>query len=269
MEDYPIEITIKQGNVYYMPADKAILVEKVGTDASSDARLWVADQHLGWIHSQIAPLTKSSSNVLGPLDLKDWKWVIPPKKKFYIEGPSGCKFRLIGKMFKLGIGESLPSDVLDFFNKQFKEYLTHIASTTSLGTDVKLLAGNEATIFSLTPLTKEQYLLSFPLQVGVSNYTPSWGDLALIPYERDNPRTWLTESPGFVTGGIDILSCPRPPTDSANKDIFSFERKPWQLSGDVNYKINVRNVKGADIAPASGTSLTFYLDTIAVYKVLE
>jgi len=262
---FPLDMIVRQGENYYTGKRQYYVIKKIGTDASSDTHLVIDNKPVGDFISLVAPLHKTSSNELGPANLGNYYLVIPPNTKFYVEGASGAKMRLIGIQGELGIGEAMPADLLARFNNQHKAYVTHLSGNVSLGTDVALAADAETEIYSLTPKTIEKYILAYPIQGSVDNYTASEGDLAYRFYIDNSPLDILTAEPGATRGGIDILSIPRPPTDSAEEQPFSFAEMPLEILGDHTLSVRVRNTSGGSIAPSSGTSLVFYFDTLAIY----
>ena len=128
-----------------------------------------------------------------------------------------------------------------------------------------LAADAEKEIYSLTPKTIEKYVFAGVAEASVANYSPSEGELAIRFYLDNSPLDTLTAGIGTVTGGIDILSMPRPPADTTEEKPFSFAEMPFTVQGDHTLSVRVRNVSGSSISPTSGTSLTFYFDALAIY----
>jgi len=263
--EFPLDMIIVQGETYYTDKREYFVIKKIGTDASTDTHLKVDNKELGDLISTVAPLHSTSSNTLGPVNLGQFYIVIPPETEFVVEGASGAKMRLVGIYGKIAPGEPLPGDLEARFNNQHNAYITHLNGSVSLGTDVSFSADAEQEIMSLTPKTIEKYILAFPVMGSVDNYTASEGDLAYRFYVDNEPLDLLTSSSGDVRGGIDLLSMPRPPAATTEQVPFSFADMPLEILGDHTLSIRVRNTKGSAISPSAGTSLTFYVDTLAVY----
>jgi len=262
---FPLDLIITQGNTYYTPKRKFMVIKKIGTDGSTDTKLKVDNKPLGAINATVAPLHVTSSNKLGPLALGNYYYVIPPETKFEVDGPSGAKMRLVGLIGFLEPGEAVPADLLSRFENQHNAYLTRVGGSLTMGTDESLPADVEREVYSLTPKTIEKYIFAGPIFAAVENYTPSEGELAYRFYLDNSPLDELTAEPGTITGGIDILSMPRPPADSTEEMPFSLAENPIEVEGDHTLSVRVRNVSGSAISPASGTALTFYFDAIVVY----
>ena len=123
VEYYKLDKIFEQGTTYEMPNDRFYVIRKIGTDGSSATKLVIDGVETGEIINEIAPLHKTSSNLLGPLDLGDLFYVVPPNKTFEIDGPSGAKIRAIGLIGKLAPGEGLPANYASRFTEQGKHYL--------------------------------------------------------------------------------------------------------------------------------------------------
>jgi len=262
---FPLDLIVVQGETYYTGKREFLIIKKIGTNAASDTHLKIDNKPLGNIIDLVAPLHVTSSNKLGPASLGNYYYVVPPETKFEVEGEAGAMMRLIGSIGKLEPGEAVPADVLSRFANQHNAYITHIIASYSLGTDVALAADQEVEVLSLTPKTIEKYVLAGVIEASVENYSPKEGELAVRFYIDNSPLDALTSEPGRIRGGIDILSMPRPPADATEEIPFSLAENPIELPGDHTLSIRVRNVSGGSISPASGTSLTFYIDALAIY----
>jgi hypothetical protein len=257
---------IKTGIKYYTGKDFGLKIEKIGTNSSGDAYLWIGNDRLGAINSLIAPIHRTSSNLLGPLDLRDKYYYIPPNKDFTFTGDSGSLMRLIGKIVRLEATGEVPPEAGARGATQTKNYMTYVQGTASLGTNVALPKDGEILVLSLTPSSIETYVFSGPIMVSVDNYTPSEGDLALRFFLDSGYLDNLTDLPGTdIRGGIDIKNLPRPPADTTEEDVFTLLANPITVVGPHTLKLYIRNTKGADISPASGTALSFTVTAIVEY----
>lgn len=260
---FALDQVLTQGKSYRTPERACLVVEAIGTNATSPAYLQIEGKPTGAIHNLVAPLHRTSSNFLPLLELGRLYYVIPPQTDFTVVGPSGCKFRIKGRLLKLAPGEALPTDIMARYNEQYSHYLVHFSGVYSHGTDVALPADAEVEVFSLTPKTIETYRFLSIVEASVSNYTPAEEELAvrfLLDGAYLDSILELTKS-----GGVDILCMPRPPASGTNMQAFSLEKTPVEVLGDHTISIKVRNIKGSSITPATGTSLTFYVDGVAEY----
>jgi hypothetical protein len=264
---YDAIITLKQGVVYYTPKDAIFKVEKIATNSNGPATLWIKETQLGAIKSLIAPLYKTSSNLLGPLDLGNKYYVIPRETAFKFTGDAGSIMVLIGKWIMLDRPDEVPKELTERGLTQFRDYRTYVEAVTSLATDQSLLPDAEVSILSLTPKEIETFTFNGPLMVSVSNYTPAEGELALRFFYDNAYFTNLTDLPGTDRkGGIDIMYCPRPPSATTHMEPFSLAAIPVTVKGPHTFQIFVRNVKGAPITPESETKLTFTVTAIVDYS---
>jgi len=218
----------------------------------------------GAIITDVAPIRKKDTNRLGPLDLGDLYYVVPPHKKFHIEGPSGAKYRIVGQIGKLAVGEVIPAHLAGRFAVQGKHYLTYISGTYSLGTDVTWVKDAEYEVFTLTPKTIEEYTFDKVVQAKITGDTVAEGDFGIIFYLDGVPQDILTKEPG--RRGIDVLSMPKPPTDTTEMVPFTLEKTPIKVLGDHTISIKAMNVSGADKAPATGA--TWKIDILSIVEYL-
>jgi hypothetical protein len=260
---FVLDQVIKVGSEYRTKPRHCLVIQKIGTNATSAIHLNIDNKALGDVRDLVAPAYVTSSNTLGPLDLGKLPYVVPPETRIVAEGPSGTYVRIIGVQKLLAPGEPTPGPDMARFSEQGNHYLVWESGSYSHGTDVALPADAEVEIFSLTPKTIETVILNNIVEVSVSNYTPSPGDLGVRFYLDNKPLDELLD----VTrqGGVDILSMPRPPADGTEEKPFSLASSPIEVPGDHTLSIRVRNTKGASISPSAGTSLVFNVDLVAEY----
>jgi len=264
MKEFPFDLTFIQGKEYETPARVGLVIDKLGTDGTTATHLKIDGKELGDLIDVLAPLHKRETNKLGPLRLSPLSYVVPPETKLIVEGPSGAKMRAIGRYIILEPGETFPDDLLARFREQPDHYLTYVEGTYSHGTDVDLAVDAEVEVISLTPKTIETYLFNNVLMAAIANYTPAEGDLA-IRFRLDGAELdKLLEVTKIA--GIDILSAPRPPRYETNELPFTLETFPIEVLGDHTISIRARNIKGAVISPAAGTSLDFTITSVVEYK---
>jgi len=240
------------------------VIRKVGTDSSSSAKLVIDGKELGSIITTVAPIHKTSSNLLGPLALGDEFLVVPPDTKFKFTGASGSKMRIVGEIVSLGSGEGFPSDLMNRFLNQHKLYRTLYSGSFSLGTDVAWVDGAVYEVLSLTPLTSEKVTLDDIVLVSISGDTVSEGDFGVEFYLDNVP--FEPEVAESLMRGIDSKAMPSPPADSTEEIPFSLKNFPIEVLGDHTLSVRVRNVSGSDKSPASGSSWSVSVYAIAKYE---
>jgi len=254
---------IKEGTTYETGKRVAYIVRRIGTDSTTDAYLEIEEKKTGVIDSDVAPLHVTSTNHLGPLNLGDLYYVIPPETKFRVVGASGCKMRLIGDIIQLKSGEDLGAPFTSRFDAQFSHFLTKVSGTLTLATDEVFKKDEERTIYSIKPSTIETYKFNNFIGVTGSGDTISEGDFSIVFYYDGNPMEYLTTS-GFGPG-IDIMSLPLPPSATTEEMPFTLADRPITVEPDHEFVIKIRNISGADKAPAAGSAWTFTLKAIAEY----
>jgi len=254
-----------QGTTYEMPNDRFYVIRKIGTDAATATKLKIDGVDTGSLISTVAPLHKTSSNLLGPIDLGDLYYVVPPNKTFTIEGASGAKFRLIGEIGVLAPGEGLPTNFAGRFTEQGKHYITYVTGSATLAAaESSWAAAAETEVYSLTPKTIETYLFNSVVMANFSGggVTLSEGDAAIRFFLDGLPLDLLTSEPGKL--GIDALSMPAPPADATEEVPFTLASLPIEVLGDHTFQIKAVNTSGSAIA-ASGTDFTCTIYAIVEY----
>ena len=262
---YKLDKIFVQGETYELPADRFYVIKRIGTDAASAAKLVIDGVETGPIISTVAPMHKTSSNLLGPLDLGELYYVVPPEKTFEVDGPSGAKVRCIGRIGRLAPGESLPPEFAGRFTEQGKKYRTYkSASATLASAGGSWAAAAETEVLSLTPKTIEEYVFNNVVMASLSGYAsaPSEGDVALRFFLDGAPLDILTTGPGRK--GVDLFSCPAPPADTTEEEPFTLEDLPIKVLGDHTFVVKAVNTSGAAIAADSGSDMV-----IAVYMVCD
>jgi len=266
MVDYhKLDKIIEQGVDYQTPADRFYVIRKVGTDGASATKLIIDGVETGEFISTIAPLHRTQTNLLGPLDLGDLYYVVPPDKTFSVSGPTGAKVRLIGQIGSLAPGEALPAQHASRFTEQGKRYITYIQDSYSKATDEAWAAGEEQDVISLTPKTIEEYRFDRQVLASMTGGTVVEGDFAIRLFLDGRPLDILTTGPGKL--GIDILSMPMPPADDTEQDAFTLADLPVVVAGDHTFTVKAMNTSGAAKSPDTGSAWSVTVTAIVEYAM--
>jgi len=259
----PLNKILVQGTSYRTHPRTAYLIEKIGTDGSTDTRLKVDGKDLGVLVADVAPLRKTNSYIVGPLDISRLPYVIPPEVDFEVDGPSGAKVRVIGKIYQLAPGEPTPESLLARFREQPDKHIKYVSGSYSFGTDTAWSANDEVTLLTLTPSTIEKYKFNDIVMVEIENATINDGDVVIQFYIDNNPLEFLYGT--NINPGLDVLAMPHRDDVATNEVAFSLKDLPIELLGDHTLKVTAKNVSGSAISPPSGTSITLTLYMVAEY----
>jgi len=259
----PFIRVLKQGTTYTTKPRQALIIEKLGTDASTKCALKVRQTTMGVLDKDVAPLHKTSSNLLGPLDLGSLFYVVKPEEEFSIDADSGAKAVVAGKVVLLESGEPLPSELLARYDEQARHYLRKFEGSFSLGTDVAWGADVAYEVLSLTPLTDEKIVLNNVLLVSISGNSVNEGDFAVELWIDNKPLEDVVAENWY--SGYDAKYAPYPPADSTEMIALSFKDYPIEVLGDHTLSVKVKNVSGASKSPASGSSWSVTVKFIAEY----
>jgi len=262
---YSLDKILSTNTTYTMEEDRYFVIRKIGVGTTSDVTVNVDGTPCGTFISTVAPLHKTSSNLLGPVDLSRHFIVVPPERKLLFSSSASASVRIVGDLVVLSPGESVLGEHMDRYNSQFNSYITYVSGSYSLGTDVAWADGTEYTVYSLTPATIEEYMFNNFVGVTIENLsaTLSEGDVGIRFFLDGVPFDQLTSNPGQF--GIDALSMPAPPADTTEEIPFTLEKFPISVLGDHTFEIKARNTSGGSLSPSSGTSITITVYALAHY----
>ena len=275
MKTYLLDKVISVNTTYRAETDKAYVIKAIGTDSSSKATLYVDETPVLETLTTLAPLFKTSSNLLGPFKLGNLFIVVPPTKTFRFTGASGSKMRIIGDIVELAPGETLTPDLMSRYSAQGREYYTYLSFSYSHGTDTAWSAGDENVIgyggtsgAAFTGPVAEKWTLNNFIGVDIDNVSGglTYGQFGLRFYINDRPLDIVDTNMGPI--GIDVYSMPLPPADTTNEVPFMLTEKPFEIEPGMDFKITLTNVSGSDISPTSGASIDVTVYAIAIRKLL-
>ena len=252
---FVLDKIVTQGTDYRTHRRVALKINKIGTDATAASHLVIDGKVMGDIIEDVAPLHYENTKINGLLDIGRLPYVIPPDTDFTVEGGAGAKFRIVGTLYQLAPGESIPGDIMARFNEQPSKYIQYVTGTYSFGAATEWADGSEVEVYSLTPATIEKYLFNDLLMLDYAGFTPSAGDVMVQFYIDNNPIEYLESE--NLDRGVDLLSVPHQDDVAANLDVFSLKDFPIELLGDHTLSITCTNVSGSAIS-LSSASITLY-----------
>jgi len=264
-KEIPLDKIITQGTVYKTASREVLIIEEIGTNSTTIGNMSIDRKVTTYLRDLVGPMHTTTSNLLGPLDLKDLFLVVPPETEFEWQGGSGTKARLLGRKQILAPGEKISGELDARFKAQVNSYKTTLEATYSHGTDVAWPAGLEKEVLSLTPKTIEAYKFDDIIEVSIANVSGgvAEGDWSITFYLDNNPIENIFGT--NVKEGIDVLSMPRPPAGTTELEAFTLERFPITVFGDHTLSIRCKNQSGASKSPTTGTSITVTVTAVARY----
>lgn len=266
MKVLPLEKIIDTNREYKAEHNKFYVIDYIGTNVDVDY-IEIEGRRTTPLDSTLSPVRTTTSNLFGPLDLKDQFIVIPPLHRFKFVSSASGKVYISGKIGVLEFGEGLPADVQTRFKNMHLSYLRPITISKSLGTDVKINPGAEIEIKSIIPSTIERYILCERIGISVANAgTIADGTLGLRFYYDDTPMDILDTDAG--TFGIDVNKMPLPPTETTEMEYFSLENFPIVIEPNHKLTLKVYNNSSTAISPPTGQSITITVKAIALYNII-
>jgi hypothetical protein len=259
---YFLKKTLKTNRTYIMEKDRYYVIKKAGTDSNSRVTIKVDGVPVLDIVNTIAPMSKTSSNLLGPLDLGEYFIVVPPERQIYCESAAGANVYIEGDLVVLAPGEAIPTEHLTRYNAHVNRKITYVRLSATVGASWP--AGQEVKVGDINPPTIEDWVFDDFAGVSVANLSTSltYGQVTLMLYYDGKPLDLLLTSAG--PRGIEVLKMPLPPASTSEEEPFTFKDKPITVVGGHTLTVTSINVSGADLSAATGTSIT--VSFVAVYK---
>ena len=260
---YPLDKVLSANITYETERDRYYVIKKIGTNIADAVIPRIAGTPTTKIHGDFAPLHKTTSNFLGPLDLGLKTIIIPPERKFVFESATAGKVRIIGDLVVLAPGEGIFGEHLSRFGIQDRDYITYVEGSFTIGGGASWPAGIEFTVFSLTPPIIEEYIFKSYVFARVLNTSAplSEGQVGVRFFLNDIPFDILSADAGPF--GIDLLSMPWIPAGTTELTPFSLENYPIVVPGGHIFTVKFVNISGAAIAPATGQNIIMQFRAIA------
>ncbi|MEM4847318.1 MAG: hypothetical protein QW794_06145 [Thermosphaera sp.] len=262
---YVLRKVVPANTLIEMELDRYWVIERIGTNIAGAVTIEVDGVPAVRIHSTLAPIARTNTNLFGPVSLKDLYIVVPPQRKFYARSATSGSVYVEGKLVVLAPGESIPAEHLTRYNAYASRKLEYYDYSLTIGTT--MVAGREYTVASITPPTIEDHLLNRVAGVSITGTSAAlgYGQVAVKLYYDGKPLDQIAMD--IRRHGIDALKMPLPPTATADFEPFTFADLPVLVSGGHTLEVRVVNVSGSDIAAASGQNIAarfmaFYERTI-------
>ena len=255
---------LKTNVTYEMEKDRYYVIKKIGTDATSKVTVKVDGIPVLDIFDTIAPLAKTSSNLLGPIDLNEYFIVVPPERKLLFESEASAKVYIEGDLIVLSPGEAVPAEHLARYNTYATRKISYIDTSITMGSVWP--AGQEVKVVDITPPTIEDWIFdgfAGAQYIGVGPGIPP-GNVGIKLYYDGKPLDLLVATAG--PHGIDISKMPLPPTADKEFEAFTFKEKPITVVGGHTLTVTAINVSGEDIDLGGAGNITVRF--VAVYKRL-
>ncbi len=259
---YYLKKILKTNTVYEMEKDRYYVITRIGTDSSSKVTVKVDGIPVADIFNTIAPVAKTSSNTLGPLDLGEYYIVVPPERQLYFESSASANVYIEGKLVVLSPGESIPSEHLTRYNAYATRKISYIDTSVTVGSSWS--AGQEVKVADITPPTIEDWIFDSFAGISVSGLSAAqtYGQINAKLYYDGKPLDLLLTVAG--SQGIETLKMPLPPTNAAEMEGFSFKDIPVAVVGGHTFTVTAINVSNSALSASTGNNITVRL--VAIYK---
>jgi hypothetical protein len=253
---------LKTNVTYEMEKDRYYVIKRIGTDVSSKVTVKVDGIPVLDIFNTIAPIARTSSNTLGPLDLGEYFIVVPPERKLLFESTGSGNVYIEGDLVVLSPGEAIPSEHLTRYAAYATRKISYVDVSTTVGASWP--AGQEVKVADLTPPTIEDWIFDNFAGVSVTGLsaTQTYGQVNIKLYYDGKPLDLLLTTAG--PHGIETLKMPLPPTATAEFEPFTFRDKPIMVPGGHTLTVTAINVSGGSLSAATGANIAVRF--VAVYK---
>jgi hypothetical protein len=245
-----------------MEKDRYYVIRKIGTDVSAKVTVKVDGIPVLDIFNTIAPIARTSSNTLGPLDLGEYFIVVPPERKLLFESTGSGNVYIEGELAVLAPNEKISDEHLMRYQAYATRKITYVDTSVTVGASWP--AGQEVKVADLTPPTIEDWVFDSFAGVAVSGLsaTQAFGQINVKFYYDGKPLDLLVATAG--PHGIETLKMPLPPTATAEFEPFSFRDKPIMVVGGHTLTVTAINVSDATLSAATGANIAVRF--VAIYK---
>jgi hypothetical protein len=259
---YFLKKILKTNTTYIMEKDRYYVIKKAGTDSSSPVTIKVDGVPVLTIYNTIAPIARTGSNELGPIDLGENFIVVPPERQIYCESSASANVYIEGDLVVLSPGEAIPTEHLTRYNSHVNRKIAYVSLSATVG--ASWTAGQEVKVGDINPPTIEDWVFDSFAGASVANLSTSltYGQVTIKLYYDGKPLDLLLTQAG--PRGIEVLKMPLPPSNTTEKEPFTFKDKPIAVVGGHTLTVSAINVSGAALSAASGTNIT--VSFVAVYK---
>lgn len=242
----PLDSILAAGTAYKMDARHAYIIRKVGTDISGGTQISIDGKECGTYYSAVAPLRATTTGGLGPLDLGNLYYVIPPEADYTFSGSGNV--RVIGELLILDPGETIPAEHLARYRTQHVHYITTETATYSFGAATSWAAGDEVSVYTITNETREKRVFNNYIVLSQTGITYSTGNISVLFFRDDVPLYLRDSTAGEV--GLDFDSF----VPTANTpEVFSLNKMPIELAPDHKFTIKAKNVSGGALTLSSAS----------------
>jgi len=259
---YYLKKTLKTNVTYEMEKDRYYVIKRIGTDSTAKVTVKVDGIPVIDIFSTIAPIAKTSSNLLGPLDLGEYFIVVPPERKLLFESTASANVYVEGDLVVLAPGEAIPTEHLARYNTYVSRKITFVDTSVTVG--ASWADRQEVKVVDITPPTLEDYIFDSFAGVSISGLAAAlaYGQVTVKLYYDGKPLDLLVYTAG--SHGIEVLKMPLPPATGTEMEAFTFREKPIMVVGGHTLTVTAINVSGADLSAATGQNISVRL--VAIYK---
>jgi len=268
MKKYFLDKTIAVDTLYRAENDKALIIEKVGTNSTSKATFSIAGSPVLDLIDKIAPIRTINTNMNPLLALGPQYLVVPPGKPFTFSGASGSELRLKGNILVFEPDEVLPSADKARFMEQPRIYKSYQSGTYSSAAAASIAAGQEETVLSFTVPVGEKWTFGelFMAETWTTADTIDREDLAIRIYVDDLPYDVVESEMGRL--GLHGTAAPHPAREDVNMTPFSLADKPITLDPGKTLKVTCINI-GAAATLTAGETWEARVTIVGIKEILS
>ena len=259
-EKYILDKALKHDTLYRSEPDIYYVVERVGTDSTSRAKLEVDGSTVLEIINTIARPHPTDVNRFPPIELQKNYLVIPPDKTFKYTGELGKTMRLLGWLFALAPGEAMVPAYASRFTEQPRKYYTYTSGTWTPASGGTLEVKEEKTVIDTTCDAGERWRFDRYLYVKRKNELEhkTFRNIGLRMFVDDRPLDNI--DPDKAPIGLDSNAGDYCVDTTHYYMPVALEQTPIALEPGRNLKIKICNISDAAIT----YSATVQAEIIAV-----
>jgi hypothetical protein len=250
MKSFPLDKRLATNTDYYTESDTALIIQEIGTNATSKVTPKVEGVPCAEIITDIGALMQNASNRLPRFNLGGLFIVVPSDKTYRFDGPSGSYVRIKGTILRFAPGESLPASFVSRYTEQGKKFYSYQAN--ALTSTASIAAGSAIDLLSFTCPTGEKWLFNSYLMAEATVSGSKDYRFTIRLLLQDEPLDNLINSKTLL--GLTQYACPYPPDDTDGNNVFILKDNPIEVKPGQVFKVQAVNVHSSALVIDDTTS---------------
>ena len=254
-EKYILDKALKTGTLYRTEPDMYYLIDRIGTDSTSEGTLEIDGSTVLKLINNLAQPQPTDAKRFPPIELKQNYLVVPSNKTFKFTGSSGSIMRIMGSLFSLAPGEAIAPAHASRFTEQPRKYYIYKTGTWTPTVEGTMADKEEQMVINVTCDAGERWRFDRYLYVErkAQIKDKTFGNIGLRLFVDDKPLDNIDPDKGPMA--LDSNAGDYCVDTTHYYMPIALELTPIALESGRNFKIKARNISGAGIAYSATTQI--------------